>query len=125
MKKLAFLAAMLVAGCASLSQSSSDRRTLDEQAALVSKLERQCEEKTVREINLEIAQVAASGDTLTDLRIKTIRAEGDRQIAECSAEADRENEKITRSEISEYERQGQEQRQRNSLMATLTSSRIH
>jgi hypothetical protein len=125
MKKLALIVAIFLAGCASTWQSGRNRETQAELTEKIAQLERQCEEKTIRDTNSEIARITAGGDTLAELEIAHAKTEGDRQIAACRAEADRADEKITRSEISEYENQAQEQQQRNSMMATLTATRIH
>jgi hypothetical protein len=125
MKKLGLIAAIFLAGCASLWQSGRNREIQDEMIEKIAQHERQCEEKTIRETNSEIARITAGGDTLAQLEIAHAKTEADRQIAACRAEADRADARITRSEISEYENQAQQQQQRNSMMATLTATRIH
>ncbi len=125
MKKLALIAAVLLAGCASMSQPARNQQAEDELTQKIAQLERQCEEKTVHDTNSEIARIAASGDTLAQLEITHAKTEGDRNISACRAEAEREDAKITQQEVSAYQNQAQEQRGRAALMATLTTTRIH
>ena len=125
MKNLAFIAALLIAGCTSISQSVRSRQNGKYADEKIARLERQCEETSVLQANASIARIVASGDNLSELEIKNARAEGDRAISKCRADADREGEKIARRNIAAYRAQAQEERERSALMATLTSSRAH
>ncbi len=125
MNKLALIATVFLAGCASMSQSARNQPAEDELTQKIAQLEHQCEESAIRGTNSEIARIAASGDTLAQLEITHAKTEGDRNISACRAEAEREDAKITQQEISEYQHEEQEQRGRAALMATLTTTRIH
>jgi|HubBroStandDraft_5_1064220.scaffolds.fasta_scaffold55024_2 hypothetical protein len=125
MNKFAFIAAILLTGCASTSQSARDRKTEDLLTEKIARLERQCEDQAIQKDNAVIAQITASHDTFADLEIKKLIANREQEISACQAEADREDAKISRDEVSEYQRQGEEERGRSAFMATLTASRIH
>jgi hypothetical protein len=125
MKKVVLIAIVVLTGCASISQSARNQQAEDELTQKIAQLERQCEKKAVQDANSKIARIAAGGDTLAQLETTRAKTEGDRKIFACKAEAEREDAKIAQQEVSEYQRQAQEQRSRGALMATLTSSRIH
>ncbi len=125
MTKLALIAMVLLAGCASMSQSARNQQAEDELTQKIARLEHQCEEKVVRETNSEISRIATEKDALAQLEITHTKTEGDREISACRAEAEREDAKITQQEISAYQNQAQAQRGRAALIATLTTTRIH
>jgi len=126
MKKFAFVAAMLVVGCASTFSSAPDtNKDVVAQSQKVAQRERQCEGEAARQTKAEVARIAVRVDNLAELEIKSAIANGRRAISACRAEASRENEAVVRRQIAEYNAQAQEQKDRNALMATLTGSRIH
>lgn len=106
-------------------QPATPRPSAAEQFAKIAQGETLCEQKAADDTNAEVAQIAASGDTLPEVEIRQAEANSVREIAACRADADRLNAKIARREIAEYQNQAQEDRQRGALIATLTGSRIH
>ena len=72
-----------------------------------------------------MASIAATPDASVELRMEKINNERDRELSACRATADSENAEISRQESNEYELQAQQERDRASLMAILTTSRMH
>lgn len=126
MKTLAFVAAMLLAGCASTFSSAPARnQDVVAQNQEVAQREKQCEEEATRQTNAEVARLATGADNLAELEIKNAIANGRKPVSACKAQAVRENDAIVRRQIAEYNLQAEEQRDRSALMATLTGTRIH
>ena len=86
-------------------------------------MEQQCVDRAARDANDELAQIAKTPDSLSELRTKVATTKARRQIAECKAEADHLNEQLSSQEREQYRRQGEEKRERISLMMILTTSR--
>jgi hypothetical protein len=127
MKKLG-LAAILVAACASsnIRTSDSDPRLaqFEKKRRAVAESERQCIAQTLTRSRDENARIAAATpDASVESQTEKENYERERAISQCRATANNENARISDEERKEYELQAQEERDRASLMATLTTSR--
>ena len=72
----------------------------------------------------EMARIAASSPGASvESQTQKENYERDREISQCRVTANNENAKISEQERKEYELQAQEERDRASLMAILTTSR--
>jgi hypothetical protein len=126
MKNLVLIA-ILVAGCSSTTSSAPDAATEKriQKSQEITQSERQCIARAARNASEEMAQINAAGDSLTELRTRTATTQAKREVAACKAEADRLNEKVSSQERAEYQRQEDEERERSSLMMTITTSRLY
>lgn len=129
MKKLALVATILLAGCASsntwttdsdprLVQLEKKRRALDES-------EQQCIDQTLTRTRDEMARIAATADASVESQTQRENDERDREISQCRAWMDQENAEIAEQERNEYELQAQQERNRASFIAIVTTSRMH
>jgi hypothetical protein len=129
MKKLALVAIILLAGCSTTNTSTGDSdprlAQLEEKSRIIAEREKQCIDKTLTRSHDEMASIAATPDASVELRMEKINNERDRELSACRATADNENAEISRQESNEYELQAQQERDRASLMAILTTSRMH
>jgi hypothetical protein len=57
-------------------------------------------------------------------RFQTVQHQRDRELFECKASADRENDQLSVREHADYERRARDERGRNSRMMILTTSRL-
>jgi hypothetical protein len=119
------LGALLLAGCAATSTSSSDRIALfDKQIDAVAAREHRCESDARSRAADELSQIAATPDTLVDLDTGTTESNYYFNVQQCEVEADRDGAQLSASEREEYRLQQQEQ-DRTVLMTTLLASRPH
>ena len=129
MKKLPLVAIILLAGCASsnIRTSNSDPRLaqFEEKRRAVAESEKQCVDETLTRSRDEMARIAASPDASVESQTQKESYERDREISQCRVTANNENAKISEQERKEYELQAQEERDRASLMAILTTSLHH
>jgi len=121
MRMLVF-AAVLLLGCSSINQPIGGRLTTLRQASQeISEHERQCIDATLNRTDDQIAAVADL-DADTGLLTQMMAKDKDRELAECKANADREEEQLSAHQRMEYGRQAQDERERNALMMILTTS---
>jgi hypothetical protein len=127
MKTLAVALAVLLAGCtprASPTTTTNARLiNLKSKAEEISEQEQQCVRQAVNRTNDRIAQIDATPDALTASRIHQATEDRDREVSECSAEADREKNQLSARERAEYETEAQQAHDRAALMMILTTSR--
>ena len=129
MKKLGLVATVLLAACASsnIRTSDSDPRLaqFEKQRRSVAESEKQCIDETLTRSRDEMARVVASPDASVESQTQKESYERDREVSQCRVTANNENAKISEQERNEYDLQAQEERERASLMATLTTSLHH
>lgn len=127
MKKLTLVAIILLAGCASsdIRTSDSDPRLteFENKRRTVAETEKRCIDETLSRTRDEMAHIAATAGASVESQTQKISYERDREISQCRVTANSENAKIADQERKEYELQAQEERDRASLMAILTTSR--
>jgi hypothetical protein len=126
-KKLALVGIILLAGCASSSirTSDSDPRLaqFENKRRAVAEKKKQCIDETLTRSRDEMAGITATPDASVESQTQRVNHERDREISQCRITANDENAKISEHERKEYELQAQEERDRASLMAILTTSR--
>lgn len=125
--KSLLLLTVVAAGCGGTqtSASSAAAQKFAQQSQRIAELEQQCIEEATRNTNAELEHIARTPDSLTQLRNQAAIATGQGEIARCKTEAEHLNEQISLQKRAEYQRQGEEERQRSSLMSILTTSRTH
>ncbi len=128
-RKLALVATILLAGCASsnIRTSNSDPRLaqFEKERRALAESEKQCIDDTLTRSHDETARIAATPDASVESQTQRVNYERDRGISQCRVTADDGNAKISEQERKEYELQAQEERDRASLMAILTTSLHH
>ena len=126
-KKLALVGIILLAGCASsnIRTSNSDPRLVqfEEKRRAVAESEKQCIDESMTRSHDEMARITATPDASVESQTQRVNYERDREISQCRVTANDENAKISDQERKEYELQAQEERDRASLVAILTTSR--
>lgn len=129
MKKLGLVATILLAACASstIRTSDSDPRLaqFEKERRAIAGSEKQCIDETLTRSRDEMAHMVASPDATVESQTQKESYERDREVSQCRVTANNENAKISEQERKEYELQAQEERERASLMATLTTSLHH
>ena len=127
MKKLGLVAIILLAGCASsnIRTSNSDPQLaqFEKKRRAVAESEKQCIDESLTRSHDEMARITATPDASVESQTQRENYERDREISQCRVTANNENAKISEQERNEYELQAQEERDRASLMAILTTSR--
>ena len=127
MKKLGLVAIIVLAACASsnVRTSDSDPRLaqFEEKRRAISESAKQCIDESRTRSRDEMARIAASPDASVESQTQRESDERDREISQCRVTANNENAKVSEQERNEYQLQAQEERDRASLMAILTTSR--
>ena len=127
MRKLALVAIILLAGCASsnIRTSDSDPRLaqFEKERRALAESEKQCIDESLTRSHDEMARITATPDASVESQTQKENYERAREISQCRVTANDENAKISEQERKEYELQAQEERDRASLMAILTTSR--
>jgi hypothetical protein len=128
-KKLGLVAIILLAACASsnIRTSNSDPRLaqFEEKRRAVAESEKQCIDVTLTRSRDEMARITATPDASVESQTQRVNYQRDREISQCRVTANDENAKISEQERKQYELQAQEERDRASLMAILTTSLHH
>ncbi len=126
MKKLALIAIIVMAGCATTSDSDPRLAQLEKKRVAVAESEKRCIDETLsRSRDKKIAGTAATPDASVESQEQSENDERDREVSQCHASADQENAEIAEQERNEYESQAQQERNRASFFAILTASRLH
>lgn len=129
MKSFTLAVAVLLAACATTkgpaASGEQSLEQLEERSQEIAARARQCIDGTVDRTNDEIAWLAAAPDALTDPWIALARNQSEREISQCKAEAQRENDELFEHERTEYQLGAQRERDRSALMATLMTSPSH
>jgi hypothetical protein len=127
--KVALVAIVLFAGCAATNgrtrESDPVLARLEKKRAVLDESEKRCINETLIRSRDKIAGIAATPDASVEAQTRQAADERDREISECHAWADEENAQIAEQERNEYALQAQQERDRASLMAILTASRMH
>ncbi|HXN85821.1 MAG TPA: hypothetical protein VN867_07095 [Candidatus Binataceae bacterium] len=127
MKSFALLAAIALVGCANATAPSNPMspEAIVQQSAAIAQRERQCMEHATSQTNDELARIESSHDTFAHDHIQAAKDDGKRELLWCKVEADQEQKQLSSRELAEYQTQGEEERQRSSLMMIMTTSRLH
>ena len=129
MKEIGLVATVLLAACASsnIRTSDSDPRLaqFEKQRRPIAESEKQCIDESMSRSRDEMARITATPDSSVESQTQRETYERDREISQCRVTANNEDAKISEQERKEYELQAQEERDRASLMAILTTSLHH
>ena len=129
MKKLALVAIILLAGCASSNARTSDSdpklAQLEKKRLAIAESEKRCIDETPIRSRDKMAGIAATPGASVESQRQRENDERDREISQCRAWADQENAEIAEQERNEYELQAQQERNRASFMAIVTTSTMH
>jgi hypothetical protein len=125
-KELAIVAIFLAAGCAATSGRPGDSdpaiAQLEQKRRALNESEKKCVDEATTRSNDEMA---ATPGVSVESPTQNATGQRDREISQCHAWADHENAEIAEQERIEYEQQAQQQRNRASFIAVLTTSRMH
>jgi len=128
MKKLALIAIMLIAGCASTNAPTSDSdpklAQLEKKRQALEVSEKQCVDEAMNRSHDEIASITVTPNASLDSQTQKINNTRDREISQCHALADHENAEIAEQERNEYQSEEQQERSRSAFFAVLTTSRL-
>jgi len=129
MKKLALVAIILLAGCASTNARTGDSDAriaqLEKKSLTLAESEKRCIDEAMTRSRDETARIAGTPDASVELQTQRGAEERDREISQCRAWADAENAEIAEQERNEYELQAQQERNRASFIAIVTTSGRH
>jgi septal ring factor EnvC (AmiA/AmiB activator) len=123
--RILVIAAVLVVGCSTTTNPIDARLTkFRQESQEISERERQCIRATVTRSNDQLARIAATPEPNghTELRTQMVTNDRDRELSECKANAEREEEQLSARERAEYESRAKDERERNALMMILTTS---
>ena len=127
MKEFA-IAAALLAGCTSVNHGpdgSAKLKQIQERSEAIAAQERACKASVEKQTNDEVARIGAARDGFTESRMTSAKEQKHRQLAKCTADAQRATDELLSKERAEYESQAQEDRDRSTLMMMLLTSRPH
>jgi len=120
---------MLLAGCATsrvLAPGPDPRIAYIERANQeINESENRCIGEVMTSNEHQVASTAASPGAFLDLQTQQSVGERDRRLNECRANAERERERLSARDRSNYQDAAHDERDRNSLMMILTTSRPH
>ena len=126
MKKLALVAIILLAGCASTNARTGDQDAriaqLEKKSLALAESEKRCIDEAMIRSRDETARIAGTHDASFESQTQREAKERDREISQCRAWADAENSKIAEQERDEYEIQAQQERNRATFMAIVAAS---
>lgn len=129
MKTPALAAAVLLAGCATMTAPASERSAsltqLEERNQKIAERAQQCKEEVEKRSKDEIAQITATPGASIKKRTEIAESERKNGLSRCQAEADRANDELSSTERSDYERRAEEERDRSALMMMFITSRPH
>jgi len=128
MKKLALIAIILIAGCASTNARTSDSDPklahLEKKRQALEVSEKQCVDEAMKRSHDEIASITVTPNASLESQTQKINDSRDREVPQCHALADHENAEIAEQERNEYESEAQQERNRAAFIAVLTTSRL-
>lgn len=129
MKKLILVAIILMAGCASSNgwKVESDPRLaqLEKKRLALDASEKRCIDEALVRSRDKITGMAATPDASAESQMQGANHERDREISQCRAWADQENADIAEHERNEYELQAEQERNRASFIAIVTTAGPH
>jgi membrane-bound lytic murein transglycosylase len=127
MKKFAFVAIILIAGCASTDARTGDTDSriaqLKQKRQALAESEKQCVVEATKLSHDKTAGIAVTSEASLESQAEKINDARDREISQCHAWADHENAEIAEQERNEYESEAQQERNRASFIALLATSR--
>jgi hypothetical protein len=125
--RVLMIAAALLAGCATTTAMTPrpDRRVahLEQENQKIDESEHRCISEAMRSSDRQIASLAASRSASFDQQMQRLTSTRERSVFECRANADREREELSARERAIYQDRAQQERDRNSLITILTTSR--
>ena len=123
------IAALSVAGCASTAAGTPtpdpSAVRFEQESRKIDEREKQCLSAMVTSNDRQIPEGATALRASTTPKTQELLAERDRRVLACSAKADRERQELSASETAAYQDRAQEERDRNSLILMLTTTRLH
>jgi len=129
MRGLAFGMAALLAGCSSMVGASAHRSAeiarVQQQSRELERDDRECESAESEQDQAAILLVASCPESFTSLQEQSVLQADAGYLAGCKAEVDRKRELLGSSELAEYQREAQEERNNNTLIMILTTSLTH
>lgn len=127
MTKIGLVAVLVLAGCVSsnIRTSDSDPRLAQfgKKRREIAESEKQCIDESMTRSRDQMARITATREASVEAQTQKENYARDMEISQCRVIANYENAKISEQERKEYELQAQEERDRASLMAILTTSR--
>ena len=125
MNKLALVAILLVAGCAETNTQTGDSDSgivnVDEKWRMVAAREKQCIDEALARGRDETERIVGTPDPSIALQVEQEADERDREISLCRAAADNEAAEISERERNEYQVEAQQESNRASFMAIVTT----
>jgi hypothetical protein len=121
------VAVVLADGCASTTARTPGQNPriaeFEQQSQEIDENENRCISEAATTIDRQIASLAAGTGTSDNPQTQKLAVERDRKMFECRAKADREREELSAQVRADYQARAQEQRDLESLMMILTTSR--
>jgi hypothetical protein len=120
------LAVAVLAGCATTAVPGRDVKVkdLERRSGEIAARAKQCVLAATKHGSDEIKSTNGAGSA-TKTKVQIARDERDREISKCKAEEARENEALFSQERNEYVLQAEQERDRDTLIMILTTSRPH
>jgi hypothetical protein len=122
--------ALVVVGCSTTHEAAARRAyarctLLRNETQEISEREQQCIRAALIRSKDQIARIDVSPELnlSTGLQMRNIANDRDRELSECKAYADREEEKLSACQRAEYQSRAKDERERSSLMMILTTPR--
>jgi len=129
MKELALAAIFLMTGCASTNARTRDAdpgiAQLEQKRREVDESEKRCVDETFQRSHDETAGINATPEASVESQTRKINDARDQEISQCHAWADQEDAQIAKQERADYESEAQQERNRASFIAVLSTSQFH
>jgi hypothetical protein len=123
------IAALLVVGCTSATAGTPipdpSAARFEQESCKIDEREKHCLSATVTSNDRAVPRAATPQGASTVPKTQELLAERDRRVLACGANADRERKELSASETAAYQDRAQEERDRNSLILMLTTTRPH
>ena len=100
-------------------------KQIQERSQAIAAQERACKDSVEKRTDDELARIEASRDAFTESKTMSANEQKQRQLAKCTADAQRATDELFSKERADYESQAQEDRDRSTLMMMLITSRPH
>jgi hypothetical protein len=125
--RMLVIAVVLLPGCASMSGRSSGaypRIThFEQESQKIEERENRCVREAATPVDQKITNAETTPGTSSYLQANESSVKLQHRLFECRASADRERAELSARERADYQERGQEERDQNSLMMILISSR--
>jgi hypothetical protein len=125
---IVLLAALLVVGCSTTNDftggSYGKLPMIPNESEQILERERQCTDAALLRSDDQLSRIGVTDDSSeqTALTAQTVANDRDRQLSECKANAEREEEQLSAHERAEYTNRAKDELERESLMTILTTS---